>query len=287
MLTDYFDGFRSLRARDSTLSAHRLLYRVLAWRMWQAVGGHPTVALHGQSRIRLEARRGERGVRAGIFIFRDGFEPSVRHAIDRFVAPGACCYDIGANLGLWTLRMAERATGAGCVHAFEPLKRNILALEESIRLSRATNIRVLPFALGRSEESALLYVPDEDVGRSALAPESPSDEREWVRVRRLDDVWAEQGRPPVSFVKMDVEGAEPLVLQGGRAFFAATRPVTCCELNPGKLRNMGFAAADVLDAFAGWGYDALIWCDRRRELVAFEPSGDADEVRDLVLVPPG
>ncbi len=69
MLTNYFAGFRSLRARDSSLSAHRLLYRVLAWRMWQIVGGHPIIALHGQSRIRLEAKPGDRGIRAGIFIF--------------------------------------------------------------------------------------------------------------------------------------------------------------------------------------------------------------------------
>ena len=284
MLTNYFVGFRSLRARDSSLSAHRLLYRVLAWRMWQIVGGHPIIALHGQSRIRLEAKPGDRGIRAGIFIFRDGFEPSVRHAIDRFVAPGACCYDIGANLGLWTLRMAERATDAGRVHAFEPLTRNIRALEENIALSRATNTCVLPFALGRVDESATLYVPD-DVGRSALAPESASDERESVRVRRLDDIWAEQGRPRVGFVKMDVEGAEPLVLDGGREFFAAIRPVTCCELNPGKLRNMGFVPADVLNAFAAWRYDVLAWSDRKHDLVAFKPSCDRDEVRDLVFVP--
>lgn len=67
--------------------------------------------------------------------------------------------------------MAERATDAGRVHAFEPLTRNIRALEENIALSRATNTRGLPFALGRVDESAILYVPD-DVGRSALAPES-------------------------------------------------------------------------------------------------------------------
>jgi FkbM family methyltransferase len=284
MLANYLAGLRSLRAHGSGLAAHRLLYRVLAWRMWRMVGGRPIVPLHARSRIRLDAKPGEHGVRAGIFIFRDGFEPSVRDAIDRFVTPGACCYDIGANLGLWTLRMAERATDAGCVHAFEPLSRNIRNLEESIALSCAANIRVQPFALGRADEMAYLYVPD-DVGRSSLAPESASDERESVRVRRLDDVWTEQGKPHVAFVKMDVEGAEPLVLDGGRAFFEATRPVTCCELNPGKLRNLGFAPAAVLDAFSAWRYDALAWSNRDRALVPFEPSSDCDEVRDLVFIP--
>ena len=58
MPTNYFAGFRSLRARDSSLSAHRLLYRVLAWRMWQIVGGHPIVALHGPEAVTSSAASG-------------------------------------------------------------------------------------------------------------------------------------------------------------------------------------------------------------------------------------
>lgn len=285
MLTKYLDGLREMRARDPDLPLYRLLRRVLAWRLWQLVGGRPVVALHGRSRLRLEARRSERGIPGAIYIYRDGFEPSVRHAIDRYVPSGACCYDIGANLGLWTLRLAERVGPLGRVHAFEPMAANLRLLHESVALSGAGNIRVEPFALGQNEGLADLFVP-EDVGRSSLAPESAGDSRQQVLVRRLDEVWVAHGRPQVAFVKMDVEGAEPLVLAGGSSFFASVRPVTCCEINPRKLRNMGSTAEAVLAPFAAWGYDAMAWDSCERALHRFDPrtlSGDG--LHDLVFVP--
>lgn len=285
MLPSYLSGLREMRVRDPALALHRLLGRVLAWRFLQMVGARPVVALHGRSRLQLEARRCERGIPGAIYIYRDGFEPSVRHAIDLYVKAGTCCYDIGANLGLWTLRMAERSGPEGRVHAFEPMSENLRLLRESLALSDATNTRVEPFALGHSEGLAELFVP-EDVGRSSLAPESARDVRHQVRVRRLDEVWAEHGRPAVGFVKMDVEGAEPLVLAGGATFFASVRPVTCCELNPVKLRNMGKLPEDVLLPFARWGYDALTWDGAAQTWRAFEPRMvRADALYDLVMVP--
>lgn len=285
MLTAYLEGLREMRKRDRGLPLHRLLARVLAWRLLQLVGGRPVVRLHAHSRLRLEARRGERGIPGGIYIFRDGFEPSVRDAIDRYVPPGACCFDIGANLGLWTLRLAERVGPGGRVYAFEPMASNLRLLRESLALSGAGNAQVEAYALGATEGVADLFVP-EDVGRSSFAPESAADAREQVAVRRLDEVWAAQGRPHVAFVKMDVEGAEPLVLAGGGEFFTSVRPVTCCELNPVKLRNMGRCAADVLEPFARWGYDAMTWDGPARAPRPFEPRAVvSDALHDLVFVP--
>lgn len=285
MFAHYATGLKELLSRAAPeIPAYRLLLRLAAWKACKLARARPVVRVHARSRMRLDARPGEHGIRAGIFLYRDGYEPSVRNAIDRFVRQGSDCYDIGANLGLWSLRMAEKAGGSGHVFAFEPLLRNVRSLAENAVLSGLANIEVMPFALGEAEGWATLYVP-EDVGRSALAPESSTDETERVLVRRLDDVWKEQRGPTVSFVKMDVEGAEPMVLRGGQAFFGSVRPITCCEINPGKLRNMGFDPRDVFDAFACWRYRVLEWSDRQRDLVAFQPSDNPEDVRDLVFVP--
>jgi len=284
LILHYRANLKALRERAPELTLYRLLLRVLAWKAYRIAKGHPVVRLHAHSRMRLSARAGEHGIQAAIFLFREAYETSVRTAIDRFVRKGALCYDIGANLGLWSLRMAEKAGCTGRVFAFEPFSRNVRGLVENAALSGLANIEVMPFALGDADSHSTLYVP-EDAGRSALAPESSTDETERVLVRRLDDVWEEQWRPTVSFVKMDVEGAEPMVLRGGQAFFGSVRPITCCEINPGKLRNMGFDPRDVFDAFSSWRYRTFAWSHREGDLVAYQPSGNQECTLDLVFIP--
>ncbi len=283
-LSGYRANLMALRKRAPEIALYRLLFRLVVWKACRIAGANPVVRLHTRSRMRLRATPHEHGIPTAIFLFHEAYEPSVRAAIDRFVCNGALCYDIGANLGLWALRMAELAGNNGQVFAFEPLSRNARGLSENAALSGLANIQVMPFALGGAQGHSTLYVP-EDAGRSALAPESAADATEHVLVRTLDDVWEEQGRPPVSFVKMDVEGAEPMVLRGGHAYFGSVRPVTCCEVNPGKLRNLGFDRRDVFDAFSSWHYRALAWSHEAGDLVAFRPPEDPECTQDLVFVP--
>ena len=284
VIPPFFSEFKMLRSRAPNLALYRLLFRTFVWKAYRITGRNAVLSLHGRSRMRLRALAQEHGIQTGIFLFHEEYEPSVRAAIDRFVEKDAVCYDIGANLGLWSLRMAENTGVAGRVFAFEPNSHSIEGLLENIALSDHANITVMPFALSDTEGYSALYIPD-DAGSSSLAAESSSDAVARVLVKRLDDVWKEQQRPNVSFVKLDVEGAEPLVLRGGRVFFESQRPVTCCEVNPGKLDAMGFAPSAIFDVFAKLGYKAFTWSHRAGDLIAYLPSADVESTLDLVFVP--
>jgi FkbM family methyltransferase len=284
IITQYTAGIQELRAHAPELPLHTLLLRILMWKAYRLAHASPLVRLHDQSCMRLHATPRDHGIRTGIFLFHEDYEPSVRCAIDRFVQPGATCYDIGANLGLWSLRMAERAGATGQVFSFEPVPECYHSLVENAELSNLNNITVMPFALSASTGPSVIYIPG-DVGRGALAPETSDDRRVEVNLRRLDEVWCSQGRPSISFVKMDVEGSEPLVLQGGREFFDTVRPVVCCEINPEKLRGMGFAGEDIRSVFTSLRYKTFVWSDRVRDLVPEEPGGSANVTRDVVFIP--
>lgn len=277
------EAFREMRERAPETPVHRLGARIALWKAYRLAGVDPVVRLHARSRMRISAGRAEHGIRAGIFLFRDAYEPSVRHAIDHFVQPGATCMDVGANLGLWTLRMAERAGPTGRVLAFEPAPATAAALRDAVALSGHDNVAVFETALGDREGTAIIHIPD-DVGRSALAPESAGDEAVEVRIARLDDIWDGQGRPAVGFVKIDVEGAEPLALEGARAMLSASRPAISCEINPAKLANMGAGPRDVFGPLAALGYRALRWDGTRCVLAPHEPDPEDGEVLDLIFV---
>jgi FkbM family methyltransferase len=283
-LSDPWAIFSEFRDRDPDLPLLVLIARLLRWKLHRLLRAEPIVRLHGVSRMKLRASPGEHGIQAAIFLFRDAYEPSVRAAIDHYVKEGDHVYDIGANLGLWSLRMLERVGPTGRVCAFEPMPETAERLAQNIKLSGHTNAIVRSHALGEAAQELTLYVPD-DLGRSSLAAESEKDKQIKVMVSRLDDVWKAQGRPDIRFIKIDVEGAEPLVFRGATAFFKELRPVICCEINLEKLANMGFAPSDVTAPLLELGYQAWTWSDKRRRLVAATNVVEINETCDLVFVP--
>lgn len=280
----YRQQLQTISAQAPGVPIPLLLWRLARWKLLRSMNGSITVPVHGASRMRLQARRGDHGIRTSIFLFREAYEPSVRFAIDRFVRTGSVCYDIGANQGLWSLRMAERASSQGRVFAFEPVPANVRSLKENAALS-GCEIGVCAFALGDADGMVEMHLPP-DVGSGSLAAQGQGAERLTVQMRRLDDVWRLQGCPAVSLVKLDVEGAEVLVLKGASLFLASVLPVVCCEINPERLDAMGASVADLAGIFTRLSYKAFVWDEGGKVLVeqAIDPARRSN--LDVVFLPP-
>lgn len=158
------------------------------------------------------------------------------------IRPGDIVLDIGAYLGGATALFARRAGPEGLILAFEPCHHRFLGVLVKLLGLRA---RVLPVALSSAAGRADLVVPVhagvpiysqagfpgsydiEALGRSGAY----SFLRAEVRTARLDDILAEEGIAPASVaaVKIDVEGAELAVLEGGARFLEAFRGPLVCE----------------------------------------------------------
>lgn len=130
--------------------------------------------------------------------------------IDRFVKPGDTVLDIGANVGLVSLRLSKRVGSEGIVHAFEPNPGVSSRLVSSLEANGITNVRLHEVALGDVPGTLRLCVPQGNAGAASLIADRVSGETCEVPVKRLDDF----AFGPVSFVKMDVEGFEENVLRG-------------------------------------------------------------------------
>jgi len=254
---------------------HKVLFHWCQWEFFKLFQYQPIISIHQHSKMKLKPGA-KRGIHGLIYIFRENLEPTVNYAVEKYVSAGSFCYDIGANIGLWTLRMSEIVGDSGYVSAFEPTSRNIGHLQTNISFSNSEkNIIVIPFALGNKEGLSKIYIPL-DPGSSSMAPETDNDQCEEILVKRLDDVWKEQGYPNVDFVKIDVEGAEPLVLEGASSFFQAVRPVVVCEVNSRKLSLMGRKANDIFDKFYSWGYESFVFNWDNQSIVTWNHDKDAD-----------
>ena len=161
-------------------------------------------------------------------------------ALARLIRPGNVVYDIGANVGLYARFIAQH--GAGRVVAFEPMTENLDLLRRNVALSeRAAHIEVIAAALGDRDGveelqldtimSATAVLSSVSSGRASAGHEQyglPA-RTEQVRVARLDTLVGE-GLTPPDVMKIDVEGAEELVLRGGSTTLRS-RPRLVIELH--------------------------------------------------------
>jgi FkbM family methyltransferase len=143
-----------------------------------------------------------------------------RRRFEAEVNAGDVVYDIGANVGSYTILASVLVGVRGRVVAFEPVAENLRYLKEHVRINRLDNVTVIASAVGeRMGETSFLPHPDRLQGRI-----DPSG-TEVVPVVRLDDWVATERAPPPSCLKIDVEGGEEDVLTGASEVLRTRRPV--------------------------------------------------------------
>src|SRR5215813_12941567 len=88
-------------------------------------------------------------------------EPHLTSLLLPFIGPGMTVFDVGANIGYYTVLMARRVGPAGMVHSFEINENVIDLLEENIRLAKVQNVKIARRAVARSSGQVEFFVPRE------------------------------------------------------------------------------------------------------------------------------
>ena len=153
--------------------------------------------------------------------------------LSSLVRPGTVAIDVGANLGQYSVVMAQALRGDGFVLAFEP---NPLAYEELLRGVRRMRILPMPLALSSQAGTSTLTVPTDEDGElqiqlgSLSHREGGGGSRQFeVRVQTLD-AYLPLIEAPVSVIKVDVEGFELEVLRGAKGLRERERPPLVLEI---------------------------------------------------------
>lgn len=149
------------------------------------------------------------------------------------VKPGAVAYDIGSWHGFFAGVMA--AQGAAQVHVFEPLPANAERLRRLIALNPAMPITLHDCAVGaRDTEMDLMIMAETSMAKleaSMFQVRETSTERVRVKVRSIDAMVAAGEIAPPALMKIDVEGAEAMVLAGARKTIRGHQPVIFAEVH--------------------------------------------------------
>ena len=149
------------------------------------------------------------------------YEIGKRQAFEADIPEGAIVYDIGANVGYYSLMAAVLAGNTGHVYAFEPLPRNVEFLKQHVALNMMADM-ISVFEVAVSDRTGVAAF---DLGAStSMGHLAESGEIE-VKQARLDDMLAAGEIKPPDYIKVDVEGAEFEVLNGARKLLEKYRPI--------------------------------------------------------------
>jgi FkbM family methyltransferase len=158
---------------------------------------------------------------------------------------GANVLDVGSNIGLFAIMMARQIKYGvtGWVHAFEPSPRSRLDLQRMLECNHITNVAVRPEAVSDGIGKAVfLDVQTDDVTResshlSAVGHEGATNPlpQDPVEVDTIDlDTFTERHNIYPNLIKIDVEGAEFLVLEGARRCIERHKPLLVIEIHPNE-----------------------------------------------------
>ena len=229
------------------------------------------VRVTGVSGFEWKALRGQPGESATVALFL------------KMLTPGATVFDVGANVGYYALVAAKSVGPHGQVHAFEATPAVAERFGENVTLNRLTNVVVNHFAVcDRAGEVEFRLQADDSEGNSLV-----SYATDWLSVRvpavTLDDYIADRKVGRVDILKVDVEGAEPLVFAGATALLSRREPpLLIVESNPATLRAAGNSPELLRTQLAAFGYrcygveQLTHGADPVWNILAVHPSHDRD-----------
>jgi FkbM family methyltransferase len=184
----------------------------------------------------------------------------VAHVIDELQEDDVF-FDIGANLGLYTA-FSSKKLKKGKVESFEPYPPNIGILEKNSRRN-GTNIDIHEIALSDDQGTANFQQTDDSVGSQvgALAPQNEESTYK-VETDSVDRLVSTTEIPVPNVIKIDVEGAESLVLEGmEKTLERKSCRAIFCEIHPRSnssrpsVQYFGSSVEKILDFIKSKGFD--------------------------------
>jgi len=185
---------------------------------YQLIGGYTRTQVRNQS-INITVDHWRVLKRAKTYSIK---EPDTLDWLDRF-EPDSCYFDIGANIGQYSLYPAKKYGKSIRVFAFEPQSNNYYSLNKNIYINNLADIIAsYCVAVSGKSEFSKLYIPKFIPGgnRSQFGREDiqhmkiPTTHVQGMFGVTLDDLCEKWGFPYPNYMKIDVDGIEISILEG-------------------------------------------------------------------------
>ena len=159
-------------------------------------------------------------------------EPHFQQILSKYINKGDTVFDIGANIGYVSTAMSKLVGQDGKVFAFEAVPMIAKAFTENIKLNNCTNIQLIQKALSNKVGKATFRIPNGGENHSMASMMWHKSDNDTINVA-VDTIVIDQDEKlkqiTPSFIKIDVEGAEGLVVKGMQELITKSSPVIFIE----------------------------------------------------------
>jgi FkbM family methyltransferase len=197
--------------------------------------------------------------------FKKSFEFSTLQLFSTILKPGDVIIDVGANSGLYSIFYSKLVGPSGVVHAFEPDTETYSLLQQNLKLNDCKNVVTHNFALSNKESrvemvsfslpSLKLQSGDSFKYIKEVSIDELSTSEGKMNAFKLDDLNELNSLSKIDCIKIDVEGAELLVLQGSLNTILKYKPVIIIELSGEWTKRFNYKPYEVLVFLKELGYE--------------------------------
>jgi FkbM family methyltransferase len=180
-------------------------------------------------------------------------DPSLAPVLGAFLKPGACFYDVGANIGIYSLWASTLVGPRGEVHSFEPVPSTREMLQASVDENDLANVVIVPHAVSDGTHKVAMQAVLGASGLSSVVREFGDHPGQRIEVTAITlDEYSKDCRLP-DLIKIDVEGYELEVVRGMIEILSSVKPPVVFEASP-KTASEWERTKEVRTLFDQFGY---------------------------------
>lgn len=209
--------------------------------------------------------------------------------IYRFLKKGDVFFDVGANVGIFTVHGAKIVGESGHVHSFEPAKITYDRLVENVLLNNQKNVKSNYVAISDRVGFQEFYISEEgnDAFNSIVKPAKGDQFKiEKVPVITIND-YVKQNEliGKIALMKIDVEGWEIPLLRGGEEILSREdAPVLIVEFTESNAISAGHSCAELYDLLVSFGYKMYLYDHATSQLKAESKREKYDHYLNLICI---
>ncbi len=187
------------------------------------------------------------------------YEQSDSEFIYKLLKEDSTVFDIGANIGWYTIHIAQKSKKAK-VYAFEPIPNTFNQLKQNVTLNKTQNVFLNNFAL--TDKKQLLTFFYSPLNTVASSSRNIMENDEAIKVEceasTIDDFVSENNISGIDFIKCDVEGAELFVYKGGIKTFKKFKPIIFTEMLRKWAAKFDYHPNEIIQLFTNIGYTCYV-----------------------------
>ena len=170
------------------------------------------------------------------------------------VEEGNTIFDIGANIGWYSLNLAKNIKNTE-VLSFEPIPKTFEYLKRNVELNHINNIKIFNFGFSDEEKEIEFYYYKEGSGNASLANLSNIEGTKKIKcVVQKIDTFVPVNNYSIDFIKCDVEGAELLVFKGGIETIKRDKPIIFTEMLRKWSAKFNYHPNEIIELLTSQGY---------------------------------